>query len=147
MKQIYINTSNIEIHLKTGRVISIEDDALCGRYQYYYAECQEKAEREDIFSDFPQYLAQRNLLWCSVKKHKRNKVRKLLYIRRSFNQIDKIEKVYEDEIESITIWHCIKVVADPKWEYLTEDLTFNELTELLYNREQELKKEGKRIGL
>ena len=52
MKQIYINTSNIEIHLKTGRVISIEDDALCGRYQYYYAECQEKAEREDIFLIF-----------------------------------------------------------------------------------------------
>lgn len=104
---------------------------LGGRYIYHYAELPEN-KVETILSDFERHLAEHGVLYGVAK---RRKGRQLLYIWSRGGT----KKVYEDEIKFIIVSYHNEVVENPKWKYLFKDLGFNELTELLYNREQELK--------
>ena len=131
MKQVFTKSMDIEIRLKDGRIIRTGSHAFRGRYIYHYAEPEDKVET--IFSDFEQYLAERGLLYSIPKRHNGRNLLRILCAQET------IAKIYEDEIALIAVFHHTKVVDNPKWEFLTKDLGFNELTELLYNREQELK--------
>lgn len=132
MKQVYTTFLDVEIKLKDCGIINTGSDVIRGRNVYHYGEIPE-IKTETITSDFATYLEHKWLLH-SKKKERRGRI--LLYILRPNNAV---LKLYEDEIESVTGYRKAKVVDNPEWKYLYKDLGFNELTELIFNREQELK--------
>lgn len=133
MKAVYIH--KIYLHLKTNGMWKYAD-SIGGRYVYLYGEVPEnrveKYENKDtVFSE----LIKRNgysddFTGCKTFW------RKMVYIN-LYPLASGI--VYKDELEAFEIEHIYEIVENPIIEQLEKDLGFKEYSQLVFDREQELK--------
>ena len=133
MKAVYIH--KIYLHLKINGIWKYAD-SIDGRYIYCYGEVPEyrvdKFENKDtIFSD----LIKRIGYIDDFTGHK-TFWRKRVYVD-LFPLANGI--VYKDELEAFEIEHIYEVVENPIIEQLKRNLGFKGYSQLVFDREQELK--------
>lgn len=131
MKQIYTIFREVKIILKDGHIIETNSDVMAGRYIYHYGEMPTETTEiytENLFLHLRKFeliydyrttlfKGQKLAVWCP----------------------NSIEKIYTNDIDKIEVRYSSKVADAPSWKYLREDLGFYDLSELIFNREQELR--------
>ena len=127
MKTIYINDLYYQITLKDNTSIRSYS---CGTPMYQYGELPEVNKKEysgeDVFYDLA------NKLHDNILK---NLITGREYI---YNYIFD-RKIYKDEVKSFEEINCYKKVDKPKISKLQNDLGFYKYSELVFDREMELK--------
>ena len=133
MKAVYIH--KIYLHLKINGIWKYAD-SIDGRYIYFYGEVPEdKVEKfqnkDTIFSE----LIKRSGYIDDFTGYK-TFWRKRLYI-----DLFPLAsgRVYADELEEFEIEHAYEIVENPIIEQLEKDLGFKGYSQLIFDREQELK--------
>lgn len=135
MKAVYISKTIWNINLKDGRVLTYDSDHDRGRYVYKYGDVP-----NDYIEVFNKETVWTDLLWKLrfEKDYHGSMTRfsKRVYI----DDWDILcERIYKDELSAFEIQHIFKVVENPQIEYLEKDLGFKGYSELVFDREQELK--------
>ena len=133
MKAVYIH--KIYLHLKTNGMWKYAD-SIDGRYVYLYGEVPENRveefkNKDTVFSE----LIKRSGYIEDFTGHK-TFWRKRFYVD-LFPLANGI--VYKDELEAFEIEHIYEVVENPIIEQLEKDLGFKGYSQLVFDREQELK--------
>lgn len=133
MKGVYTTYIELKVLLKNGREHGFHSDNMFGRNCYLYGEIPECKEIKLTLSE---YIDMDNRLF-HVKSGRTFFKRRMYEIFHSYpNNI----RIYSDEIDSIVIKKGCKLVENPRIEWLEKDLGFKGYSELVFDREQELKK-------
>lgn len=133
MRAVYIH--KVYLHLKTNGLWKYVDDNV-GRYVYLYGEVPEnKVEKFEnkntVFSDLIKKIGY-NENFQGNKTFWKKRIYILLFPLAR-------EIVYKDELEAFELEHIYEVVENPDIELLKKDLGFKGYSQLIFDREQELK--------
>ena len=133
MKGVYTKYIELKVLLKNGREYHFSSDNMFGRSGYLYGEVPECKEIKLTLSE---YMNKDNRIF-HVKSGR------TLFKRRTyevFHSYPNDVRIYSDEIDSIVINNGYKLIENPRIEWLEKDLGFKGYSELVFDREQELKK-------
>lgn len=121
--------------MKNNRIVHNEVGGY-GRHVYQYGEVPDNYEEKFNNPDtvFDELL--KKLEYASEYPGEKTFLSKRLYV---YDYSGFRQRIYKDELMSFTIKHIFEIVENPRIDYLKSDLGFNEYTELIFNREQELK--------
>ena len=136
MKAVYIHKTNVRLNIN-GEWVKVENVMGIGsRYIYLYGEVPqnyiEKYDNEEtVFEDLAKRIGY-------VKEFNGYKTfwKKRIYLD-LFPMCRGI--VYKDSLKAVEIEHIYKIVDNPRIEWLEKDLGFKGYSELVFDREQELK--------
>jgi hypothetical protein len=138
MKQLYtIDTITSNLYLNNGRSKIVNRElSILGRYSYQYGEVPDDKIIE--YSDWDSML--KGIGYINEFKGLVTKFKKRIYINeRHYN----LGKIYKDEFQKLVIetkYKIIKANRYPSIEMLERDLGFMKYSELVFDRENELKK-------
>lgn len=127
IKQVYIQKSRVEIFLKDGTKINATPCYCGGRQCYSYGCLPNDEQHEYGFDKFTKVF--------SLFRDK-TLFRKREYV--NYSWIGK--RIYKENFDKAVITVEYKVVDEPRIDWLQEDLGFNLYSELVFNRENELRK-------
>lgn len=130
MKAVYIH--KVYIHLKINGIWKYAPEA-AGRYIYLYGEVPENkvdkfTNKDTVFSEFTKIEGYAHVFTTH----------KIFGKKRSYIPITN-GRIYEDELEEFEIQHIYEIVENPTIELLEKDLGFKGYSQLVFDREQELK--------
>ena len=136
MKAVYIHKTNVRLNIN-GEWVKVENVMGIGsRYIYLYGEVPqnyiEKYDNEEtVFEDLAKRIGY-------VKEFNGYKTfwKKRIYLD-LFPMCRGI--VYKDSLKAVEIEHIYKIEDNPRIEWLEKDLGFKGYSELVFDREQELK--------
>ena len=135
MKAVYIHKIITKLNIN-GEWETVDDKFIGGRYLYKYGEIPENyAEKFDnektVFYDFAKRIGYTDDF----------KGLKTFWKKRVYLDLFPLGKgiVYKDSLKAVEIHHIYEVVDNPIIEYLEKDLGFKGYSELVFDREQELK--------
>lgn len=136
MKAVYIHKTNVRLNIN-GEWVKVENVMGIGsRYIYLYGEVPqnyiEKYDNEEtVFEDLAKRIGY-------VKGFNGYKTfwKKRIYLD-LFPMCRGI--VYKDSLKAVEIEHVYKIEDNPRIEWLEQDLGFKGYSELVFDREQELK--------
>ena len=135
MKSVYIHKIITKLNIN-GEWKNVDDKFIGGRYIYKYGEMPknytEKFDNEEtVFYDFAKRIGYTDDFKGS----------KTFWKKRVFLDLFPLGKgiVYKDSLKAVEIHHIYEVVDNPTIEYLEKDLGFKGYSELVFDREQELK--------
>lgn len=139
MKKVYQQKTKIKLNLVNRDTLQYEDVSNL-RYgevpknkQYVRNFDSTEFESEyfkELYSEFCNFRYERFQMWKTLFK-KRLYIEDLFYHER---------RIYKDRIVSCEYEKTYEIVSNATTKQLKEDLTFNEYSELVFDREQELKK-------
>ena len=140
MKAVYIRKFEIEIILNDDKKIVIKSDFLSGRSTYSYGEVPDKQSKS--FSIYGEYNNDMKNL-CDkyhvlLEHYVSGFIKKKHHLRIRSSYCDWTNIPMNNIKSANVIWYC-KVVDNPKIKWLEEDLGFKGYSELVFDREQELK--------
>lgn len=133
MKAVYIHKRYL--HLKINGIWKYADD-IGGRYIYLYEELpknrvEQFRNKDTVFSELVKRCGYvDDFMGCKTFWRKR------IYVD-LFPLANGI--VYKDQLEAFDIEHVYEIVKNPIIEYLQKDLGFKGYSQLVFDREQELK--------
>lgn len=133
MKCVYTTYIELKVLLKNGREYRFHSDNMSGRNCYLYGEIPESKETKLTLSE---YINKDNRMF-HIKSGRTLFKRRTYEVFRSY---PKDIRIYSDEIDSVVIKNGCKLVENPRIEWLEKDLGFKGYSELVFDREQELKK-------
>ena len=135
MKSVYIHKIITKLNIN-GEWKNVDDKFIGGRYIYKYGEVPqnyiEKYDNEEtVFGE----LAKKTGCIDDFRGSK------TFWKKRVYLDLFPIGKgiVYKDSLKAVEIHHIYEVVDNPTIEYLEKDLGFKGYSELVFDREQELK--------
>ena len=113
MKSVYIKTTTIEITLTNGNTIVKDDYNPLGfmRYMYQYGEVPSDTATE--YNDTDKIL--------------------------TLGDSDFGQRIYKDEVKSFVVRYNYKIITNPSIKRLQSDLDFYTYSQLVFDREHELK--------
>lgn len=128
MKAVYIH--KIRLHLKVNGIWKRAQKFYAG-YTYLYGEVPENtvdkfANKDAEFSEL--------IKFCGYTDSCKTFWRKRIYIPVAN------KRIYKDELEDLEMEHIYTIVENPTIEKLERDLGFKGYSQLVFDREQELKK-------
>ena len=138
MKSVYIKTTTIEITLTNGNTIVKDDYNPLGfmRYMYQYGEVPSDTATE--YNDTDKILD--NLGFVMSLPIRQTLFRKRLYIYDStLGDSDFGQRIYKDEVKSFVVRYNYKIITNPSIKRLQSDLDFYTYSQLVFDREHELK--------
>ena len=127
MKQVFITQYKYIFHLKGGK--TVESIYGFGRSMYQYDEVPQ--DRTIIYKTWKEVLKNTLYDWYDIT---------LFTKRKYLNYSNLTGKVYEDEFDYLEVKIFNKVVNNPNIEMLQKDLGFKGYSELVFDRECELRK-------
>lgn len=145
LKTIYIHKIYLRLKIK-GKWETIEDiGSKGGRYIYFYGdvpsdETERFRDKNTVFSDLITKMVCYDGRYGDTFKGNRTFLRKRLYI-----SIPPVwgawenEIIYKDKLEAFDIEHIYEVIKNPNIEDLKEDLGFFGYSQLVFDREKDLK--------
>ena len=135
MKAVYIHKIITKLNIN-GEWETVDNKFIGGRYIYKYGEIPENyTEKFDnektVFYDFAKRIGYTDDFKGS----------KTFWKKRVYLDLFPLGKgiVYKDSLKAVEIHHIYEVVDNPIIEYLEKDLGFKGYSELVFDREQELK--------
>lgn len=135
MKAVYTHEIIVKLNIN-GKWIEAEKVGIYSRCRYIYGEVpQNYVEKYDNEKTVFEDLAKR------IGYSDEFKGRKTLLKRRIYLELFPIGEgiVYKDSLKAVEIEHIYKVEDNPRIEWLEKDLGFKGYSELVFDREQELK--------
>ena len=131
MKAVYTHLRTWTIRLKDKRTLSYSTYSVNGKY-YHYGEIPDNhiedfISQETVFDDLIRTLYAYGSDRTIFKK------------REYLNIVQFNERIYKDELLSFDIQHKFEIVDNPKIDLLERDLGFRGYSELVFDREQELR--------
>lgn len=140
MKAVYKKKTKIEIVLNDDTKITTNTDFLCGRYVYNYGNVPEDENISYIvYGKFNEEMQELCCQYCSLLEYcitgRLNK-KHLIRIRTSYSNW---RKVQIKDVKFVNVLKKYEIVDNPKIKWLEEDLGFKGYSELVFDREQELK--------
>lgn len=136
-KEIYIHKTIWTLYLKNGKNIVYKSDNSYGEYIYLYDykpndSIEEFKDEKTVFKELL-----RNLNYIEEFQGYITKFSKRIYIDdyHTFKS-----RIYKDEVDYFTIQHIYKTIDSPNIKKLMKDLDFYKYSELVFNREQQLRK-------
>ena len=126
IKQVYIQNDRVDIFLKDGSKIKSTPYYYGGRQHYSYGNVPDD---EQHTYDFDSFIRVYNMHTDKTLFKKRE------YINYSF--IGK--RIYKENFDKTVITLEYKVEDEPRIDWLQNDLKFNKYSELVFDREHELK--------
>ena len=132
MKAVYTKNIELIVLLKDGNEYRFNSDNTFGRSYYFYGIVPECEEIELTVSE---YVEEYQLFHI---KSGSTFLKRRMYEVFAGRPYDK--KIYRDEIDRIVIKKKYRVIENPRIEWLEKDLGFKGYSELVFDREQELKK-------
>lgn len=140
MKAVYERKIDIEIILNDDTNVIVKSDFLSGRYTYLYGELPE--EHFESFSIYGKYNEDAKELcdkfYVLLENYKGGLFKKQYYIRARTSYCNWIT-IPINNVKFVNVKNYCKVVENPKIKWLEEDLGFKGYSELVFDREQELK--------
>lgn len=138
MKAVYTKSIEIIFYLKNGVEKKTGSDYVNGRYCYNYEEVpSDNGDIVDIYGELTEEAEKKlNHFSCIHGVYTSRFSKRKYFVVETFMDD---EKVYIDEIEFVTIKEKHKIIDNPKIEWLEKDLGFKGYSELVFDREQELK--------
>ena len=135
MKAVYIHKIITEININ-GEWETVDNKFIGGRYIYKYGEIPENYtekfdNEETVFYDFAKRIGYTDDF----------KGLKTFWKKRVYLDLFPLGNgiIYKDSLKAAEIHHIYEVVDNPTIEYLEKDLGFKGYSELVFDREQELK--------
>ena len=136
MKAVYIKTTTIEITLTNGQTIFKNDykpsDFTRSLYQYG------EVPNEKIIEFDNSYEPLDNLALLMLKPIYQTLFKKRSYIY-DYDNEDRLYRIYEDTIKSFVVKNNYKIITNPSINRLQSDLDFYTYSQLVFDRERELK--------
>ena len=135
MKAVYTHETIVKLNIN-DEWIKVEKIGIGGRCCYRYGEVPENYvekydNEETVFRDLAKIIGYVDGF----------KGAKTFWKKRVYLELFPIGKgiVYKDSLKAVKIEHVYKVEDNPRIEWLEEDLGFKGYSELVFDREQELK--------
>ena len=129
MKKVFTRGFEVIMTLQNGGTISYTSDGIGGRACYIY---DELPNEETVIIDNPDDVWDYLLTKCHFVE------RKTLFSKKPYIDYNG-KKIYKGEIVSRSERYFPIIVENPKIEYLQKDLGFYGYSQLVFDREQELK--------
>lgn len=140
MKSVYIIKTEIETILKDGSKIVSKSDFVNGRYTYKYGDVPDKEvfsySIDGKFNEDAKELFDRYYRVLEYFKMGLFSKREYIKVRTSCTRWEALDI---KDIEFINVTRFCEVVENPKIKWLEDDLGFKGYSELVFDREQELK--------
>lgn len=133
MKAVYTTYIELMILLKDGNKHHFHSDNMFFGRNYYLYGIVPKCEEIELTID--EFIEEYGIFHV---RSGRNFLKRRMYEVFRGRPYDK--KIYRDEIDKIIVKKGCKVIENPKIEWLKQDLGFKGYSELVFDREQELKK-------
>lgn len=136
-KEIYIHKTLWILYFKNGEKITYDSDKTYGDYIYSYDykpndTIEEFKDNETVFKELLKEVD-----YIEEFEGYKTKFSKRIYID-DYHFFK--SRIYKDEISYFTIQHIYETVKNPDINKLIKYLDFYEYSELVFNREQELRK-------
>lgn len=126
MKQVYTIDSKTKIFLKDGTKIE-ESSYWCSRDYYHYGIVP---KNEEHIYNYEEFIKEYSLCSDNTLFKKREYINYSCFGKR----------VYKEDFDKAVVIIIYKIVEEPRIDWLQNDLNFNEYSELVFNRENELRK-------
>lgn len=131
MKAVYCHLRIWTVRLKDKKTMSYSTYGINGRY-YHYGEVPDNYTED--------FMCQDTVFEDLIKTLYIFGSNKTLFKKREYINIAQFNsRIYKDELSSFDIQHKYEIVDNPTIDILEKDLGFKEFSELIFDREQELK--------
>ena len=140
MKAVYKKKTEIEIVLNNDTKITTNTDFLCGRYAYNYDNVPEDENISySIYGKFNGDMQELCCKYCSLLEYYTAGILNKKHLIRMRTSYSNWRKVQIEDVKFVNVLKKYEIVDNPKIKWLEEDLGFKGYSELVFNREQELK--------
>lgn len=135
MKAVYIKKTKLKLNINGEWIYAKETDGI-RRYIYHYGEAPENHSEkyyteESVFNDLISRIGYEN----GFEGYK------TFFTKRLYINLFPLKQgiVYKDSLKAFEVEHIYEIVENPKIKWLEEDLGFKGYSELVFDREQELR--------